>query len=89
MADENSGWVQIVDFERARIQEKKKAVLRKKLPLRTKSANGRIIPSSSPSKKSMVEKPAGQNGEDMIEKIGFDFNEELCLALSSTAQCVF
>ena len=90
MADKNSGWVQIVDFERARIQEEeKKAVVRKKLPLRTRSANGRIIPSSSPSKKSMAEKPAGQNGEHMIEQIGFDFNEELCLALSPTAQCVF
>ena len=90
MADKNYGWVQIVDFERARIQEEEKiAVVRKKLPLRTRSANGRIIPSSSPSKKSMAEKPAGQNGEHMIEQIGFDFNEELCLALSSAAQCVF
>ena len=85
MTDEKSGWVQIVDFERAKIQ--KEVVSRKKISLRSKSANGRVIQPSSHSKMSTAEKPAGQDGE-VIEMKDVHFNRELRIALSHTARCV-
>lgn len=85
MTDEKSGCVQIIDFERARIQEKRKEVAsnRKKLHLRAKT-----IRSSSPSKNPKVEKPLSQNCEEVMRTRGFDFSGELESALFYTDQCV-
>lgn len=80
MANENSGWIQFIDFERAKIEEK---VVRKSLLWRARSANGRFI-----RQKSMAEKPAGQNGKKAMEMRDCDFNKELRIALSSTERCL-
>ena len=75
MADENSGWVQIIDFERAKIEEK---MVRKNLLWRARSANGRFI----------RQRPAGQNGKKSMEMGDYYFSRELRIALSSTERCL-
>lgn len=90
MVDEKSGCVQIIDFERSKINERKTAVVRKKkLPLGDGSVKEMFSPSTSyASTDSMAEEPASQNGEEVMKLTDTDFRMELRVAISSTALCV-
>lgn len=87
MTDAKSGSIQIIDFERAEIREKKIEVVssRKKLLLRARSANDRITsPTPSPPKEYMAEETAGHNCEEVTKKGESVFDRELGVAILKT-----
>ena len=84
MWDEKSGAVQIVDFERSKVQEQQKKMV-KKVPLSARSANRRTI---HPSAASDLKKAKTETWQNPVEVKDDDFAREQRIALAYTADCV-